>query len=109
MSANPETAVSYAALILVDGGLDVTADKLQTLLNAASVDIQPIWSTILARALEGKDVKQILTAVQVSDPVDAGKCGKEGGMDGSQDDGSGDQLDASDGESEWGCGLIFFD
>lgn len=68
---NPETAVSYAALILADEGLEVTPDKLQTLLKAAGVDIEPIWSTIFAKALEGKDVKQILTAVQVSGPVAA--------------------------------------
>lgn len=63
---NPETAVSYAALILADEGLEVTPDKLQTLLKAADVDVEPIWTTIFAKALEGKDVKQILTAVQVS-------------------------------------------
>lgn len=66
---NPETAVSYAALILADEGLEITPDKLQTLLKAAGVDIEPIWSTILAKALEGKDMKQILTSVQVSGPV----------------------------------------
>lgn len=95
---NPETAVSYAALILADEGLEVTPDKLQTLLKAAGVDIEPIWSTIFAKALEGKDVRQILTAVQVSGPV-AGEVGQgekvrldlePGGTDGevSPDEGS---------------------
>lgn len=63
---NAEAAVSYAALILADEGLEVTPDKLQTLLKAAGLDIEPIWSTIFAKAVEGKDMKQILTAVQVS-------------------------------------------
>ncbi|CAN8101758.1 unnamed protein product [Discula destructiva] len=58
---NNETAVSLAALILADDGLEITPDKLQTLLQAAGVHIEPIWSTILPKALEGKDVNQILT------------------------------------------------
>lgn len=83
-SINPETAVSYAALILADEGLEITPDKLQTLLKAAGVDIEPIWSTIFAKALEGKDVKQILTSVQVSGPVtrevEQGEKFQDGGM-----------------------------
>lgn len=47
MSANAtntkaETAVSYAALILADEGIDITAEKLQTLLQAAHIqDVGP--------------------------------------------------------------------
>ncbi|EDN09034.1 60S acidic ribosomal protein P1 [Histoplasma capsulatum] len=56
-----ELASSYAALILADDGVEVTADKLQTLLKAANVqDVEPIWSTLFAKALEGKDVKDLL-------------------------------------------------
>jgi len=41
MPIAPETAVSYAALILADEGLEVTPDKIQTLLKAASVESNP--------------------------------------------------------------------
>ncbi|KAB8230728.1 60s acidic ribosomal protein-domain-containing protein [Aspergillus alliaceus] len=59
-----ELACSYAALILADDGVDVTADKLQTLLTAAKVqDVEPIWTSIFAKALEGKDIKDLLTNV----------------------------------------------
>lgn len=59
-----ELAVSYAALILADDGVDVTADKLQTLIKAAGIeDIEPIWSSLFAKALEGKDVKELLLNV----------------------------------------------
>jgi len=59
-----ELAVSYAALILADDGVDITADKLQTLIKAASVDeVEPIWTTLFAKALEGKDVKDLLLNV----------------------------------------------
>ncbi|KAL2368109.1 50S ribosomal protein LP1 [Blastomyces gilchristii SLH14081] len=59
-----ELAVSYAALILADDGVDVTSDKLQSILKAANVqDIEPIWSSLFAKALEGKDVKDLLLNV----------------------------------------------
>jgi len=59
-----ELAVSYAALILADDGLDITADKLQTLIKAAKVEeVEPIWTTLFAKALEGKDVKDLLLNV----------------------------------------------
>ncbi|EER26194.1 hypothetical protein D8B26_003465 [Coccidioides posadasii str. Silveira] len=62
--SNPELAVSYAALILADDGVEISADKLQALLKAANVqDVEPIWTSLFSKALEGKDVKDILTNV----------------------------------------------
>ncbi|PVI07769.1 ribosomal protein 60S [Periconia macrospinosa] len=59
-----ELASSYAALILADDGAEITADKLQTLIKAAKVeDIEPIWTSLFAKALEGKDVKELLLNV----------------------------------------------
>ncbi|KAG7122088.1 60S acidic ribosomal protein P1 like [Verticillium longisporum] len=40
------------------------ADKLQTLIKAAKVeDVEPIWTSLFAKALEGKDVKDLLSNV----------------------------------------------
>ncbi|KAI5837543.1 60S acidic ribosomal protein P1 [Morchella snyderi] len=62
--SNNELAVSYAALILADDGIEITADKLQSLIKAAScTDVEPIWTTLFAKALEGKDVKDMLLNV----------------------------------------------
>ncbi|KAF4463462.1 60S acidic ribosomal P1 [Fusarium albosuccineum] len=59
-----ELASSYAALILADDGVEITADKLQTLIKAAKVEeVEPIWTSIFAKALEGKDVKDLLVNV----------------------------------------------
>jgi large subunit ribosomal protein LP1 len=58
-----ELAASYAALILADDGVDITADKLQTLIKAAGVEVEPIWTSLFAKALEGKDVKDLLLNV----------------------------------------------
>ncbi|BCR83740.1 ribosomal protein P1 [Aspergillus chevalieri] len=65
-----ELACSYAALILADDGVEVTADKLQTLLGAAKVqEVEPIWTSIFAKALEGKDIKELLTNVGSAGPA----------------------------------------
>merc|ERR1712169_144085 len=59
-----ELASSYAALILADDGVDITVDKLNTLIKAAGVDdVEPIWTSLFAKALEGKDVKDLLLNV----------------------------------------------
>ncbi|CAN8105637.1 unnamed protein product [Discula destructiva] len=58
-----EQASSYAALILADEGLEITSDKLQSLIKASGVEVEPIWTSLFAKALEGKDVKDLLTNV----------------------------------------------
>jgi large subunit ribosomal protein LP1 len=47
--AAAELASTYAALILADEGLEITADKITILLNAAKVEVEPIWATLLAK------------------------------------------------------------
>ncbi|KAM5464467.1 60S acidic ribosomal protein P1 [Microsporum audouinii] len=62
--SSAELAVSYAALILADEDIEITSDKLQTLLKAAGVtDVEPIWTSLFAKALDGKNLKDLLVNV----------------------------------------------
>jgi len=61
--ASVEQAPTYAALILADDGIEITSDKITALTTAAGVDIEPIWASLLAKALEGKNVKELLSNV----------------------------------------------
>ncbi|KAF8064411.1 60S acidic ribosomal protein P1 [Lyophyllum atratum] len=61
--ASTDLAATYAALILADEGIEITSDKLLTLTNAANVELEPIWASLLAKALEGKNVKELLSNV----------------------------------------------
>ncbi|KAG8686847.1 hypothetical protein FRC09_013881 [Ceratobasidium sp. 395] len=61
--ASTELAATYAALILADDGMEITSDKILALTNAANVELEPIWATLLAKALEGKNVKDLLSNV----------------------------------------------
>ncbi|CAE6477548.1 unnamed protein product [Rhizoctonia solani] len=57
--ASAELAATYAALILADDGVEITSDKIVAITNAAGVELEPIWASLLAKALEGKNVKDL--------------------------------------------------
>ncbi|CAI6322933.1 unnamed protein product [Periconia digitata] len=61
-----ENIVAYAALILADEGLEITPEKLQTLLAAANIeDIEPVWTQLFAKALQGKVCRTVLSTMRV--------------------------------------------
>lgn len=39
------------------------ADKIVAITSSASVEVEPIWASLLAKALEGKDVKSMLSNI----------------------------------------------
>ncbi|EKM78184.1 hypothetical protein AGABI1DRAFT_85883 [Agaricus bisporus var. burnettii JB137-S8] len=61
--ATSELAATYAALILADDGIEITSDKIISITNAAGVELEPIWASLLAKALEGENVKDLLSNV----------------------------------------------
>ncbi|PWN91800.1 ribosomal protein 60S [Acaromyces ingoldii] len=61
--ASPDLAATYASLILADEGLEITSEKIVQLTTAAGVPVEPIWATLMAKALDGKNVKEMLTNV----------------------------------------------
>ncbi|KAJ6504445.1 60S acidic ribosomal protein P1 [Mycena vulgaris] len=63
--SSTDLAATYAALILADAESEITSDKILALTTAAGVDIEPIWATLLAKALEGKNVKDMLSTISV--------------------------------------------
>jgi len=60
MASNDELACIYAALILHDDGISITADKIATILKAAGVSVEPYWPTLFAKALDGVDIGSLL-------------------------------------------------
>jgi len=63
MASVEELAVVYSALILQDDEIAITAEKLQTILKAANVEVEPYWPTLFAKALEGVDLKSLISNV----------------------------------------------
>uniref|UniRef100_A0A0P4WRV9 Large ribosomal subunit protein P1 n=1 Tax=Daphnia magna TaxID=35525 RepID=A0A0P4WRV9_9CRUS len=58
-----ELACVYAALVLLDDDVAITAEKIQTILKAADVKVEPYWPGLFAKALEGLNLKSMITNV----------------------------------------------
>ncbi|XP_065163297.1 large ribosomal subunit protein P1 [Atheta coriaria] len=63
MSTNAELACVYAALILADDDVNVSGDKLATIIKAAGVDVEPYWPDLFASALQGIKIKELITNI----------------------------------------------
>ncbi|CAI4225850.1 unnamed protein product [Auanema sp. JU1783] len=63
MASTQELACVYAALILQDEGVPILGEKISTILNAAKIEFEPFWPGLFAKALEGVNVKEMITSV----------------------------------------------
>mmetsp|Transcript_518 Transcript_518/g.1582 ORF Transcript_518/g.1582 Transcript_518/m.1582 type:complete len:226 (+) Transcript_518:67-744(+) len=61
--SNSELACTYAALILADDGVAVTADKIETITKAAGVNVEAYWPALFAKLLETKSVEELISNV----------------------------------------------
>jgi len=61
--SNSELACTYAALILADDGLEITADNLLAITKAAKVQVEPFWPALYAKLFAKKDINDLLTSV----------------------------------------------
>ncbi|XP_039008558.1 60S acidic ribosomal protein P1-1-like [Hibiscus syriacus] len=63
MSSVSEAACSYAALILHDDGIPITAEKIATLVKAANVSVESYWPGLFAKLFEKCDIENLITNV----------------------------------------------
>ena len=54
--SSAEVACSYAAMILHDDGIPITAEKIATLLKSANVKVDSLWPSLFAKLAEKRDV-----------------------------------------------------
>jgi large subunit ribosomal protein LP1 len=108
MTEIAEKACVYASLILADEKIDITADKLSTLIAAA------IWPTIIAKALEGKSVQDMVmnvgSASAAAAPAAGGAPAAAGGaVDAKEDAGKGGKKkeeEKEESDDDMGFGLF---
>merc|ERR1711907_830572 len=73
-----ELCVSYAALMLHDDGLEITAEKLKAIIKASGNEVEPYWPMLFAKALKGQDVGALLSNIGSAGPA-AGPAAAAGG------------------------------
>ncbi|KAL2633449.1 hypothetical protein R1flu_004928 [Riccia fluitans] len=57
-----ELACTYAALILHDDQIKITAEKIATLVKAANVTIDAYWPGLFAKLLEKRNLDDLITS-----------------------------------------------
>ncbi|XP_057774134.1 60S acidic ribosomal protein P1-like [Salvia miltiorrhiza] len=58
-----ELACTYAALILHDDGIPITAEKISTLLKAANLSVESYWPSLFAKLCEKRNVEDLIVNV----------------------------------------------
>jgi len=56
-----ELACTYAALLLHDGELEITEEKLNKVITASGNSVEGYWPGLFAKALRGKNISELLT------------------------------------------------
>lgn len=64
-----EASVSYAALILADSDVEISASNLLAITKAAGASVENVWAETFAKGLEGKDLKEILFSMAAAAPA----------------------------------------
>mmetsp|Transcript_26473 Transcript_26473/g.47520 ORF Transcript_26473/g.47520 Transcript_26473/m.47520 type:complete len:126 (+) Transcript_26473:1059-1436(+) len=65
-TTHDELAVSYAALLLHDEKLEITAANINKVLTAAHVKVEAYWPSLFASAIKGKDISRLLSGAGAS-------------------------------------------
>jgi len=58
-----ELACTYAALVLHDDGLEITAENINTLCKAAGVQVEAYWPGLFAKLFAKKNIDDMITNV----------------------------------------------
>ena len=85
-----ELVCTYAALMLHDGELEISEDKLKKVITASGNSVEGYWPGLFAKALKGKNIADLLANAGASAapvaaaaaPAEAAKDDKKGKKDG---------------------------
>lgn len=61
--SNSELACVYAALILHDDGVDISAEKISVLTKAAGITVEPYWPGLFEKLFAKKSIEDLICNV----------------------------------------------
>ncbi|GFP85796.1 60S acidic ribosomal protein p1, partial [Phtheirospermum japonicum] len=59
----PKIACTYAALVLHDDGIAVTAEKIATLVQTTNLTVESYWPSLFAKLCEKKNIEDLVMKV----------------------------------------------
>merc|ERR1739845_221301 len=75
-----ELACVYSALILYDDDIDITGEKMAKIISAAKVNVEAFWPGLFAKALQGRNIGDLICNVG-SAPAGGGGAAPAAGGD----------------------------
>jgi large subunit ribosomal protein LP1 len=66
-----ELVVTYAALLLNDGELEITEEKLNKVISASGNSVEGYWPGLFAKALKGRNINDLISNAAAAAPVAA--------------------------------------
>ena len=58
-----ELVCAYAALLLHDGEIEITGDKLAKVIKASGNEVESYWPSLFAKALKGQNIESLLSNI----------------------------------------------
>ncbi|KAI5949294.1 RPP1B [Candida jiufengensis] len=108
--SNNDQLISYAALILADAEAPITSEALLSITEAAGASVDKYWADIFAKALEGKNVKELLFSFAASAPASAGAASSGAAAGGAAtEEAAAEEVEEEKEESDDDMGFGLFD
>ena len=104
-----EASLSYASLILADAEQQITSEKLLAITAAAGATVESSWADVFAKALEGKDLKELLFSFAAAGPSAPAAAGAAAATSGSAEEAAEEAAEEEKEESDDDMGFGLFD